>query len=302
MKVLVTGGCGFIGSAVVRALLGQGHSVSVVDLRGPFPDPLARSVVGDIRDPAVREQAMKDGPEAVIHLAARTSVLGSLNAPAETFDVNSTATAGLLELARLGGTERFVFASTNAVVGAGIADGELIDEGSRICPLTPYGASKAAAEMAIAGYAASYGLGATVLRLTNVYGPGMLTAGKDSIVPRMLRAASEGHGIEVYGDGEQLRDYVFLSDVVAAVLAGGSGGIAGTVVVGSGHSVSVLELVGLASEVIGRELPVRHIGAKAGEMRAVRVDVSRARSLGIGPKVELGDGLREAWRDFPPPS
>ncbi|MHB2021743.1 MAG: NAD-dependent epimerase/dehydratase family protein [Mycobacteriales bacterium] len=302
MNVLVTGGCGFIGAALVQALLERGESVAVVDVRGPFPDPRVRSVVGDIRDAGVVDEAVAEGTQAVVHLAARTSVLGSLAAPAETFEVNSTATASLLELARQREAGRFVFASTNAVVGSGVADGELISESARLSPLTPYGASKAAAEMAVCGYAAAYGLQATVLRLTNVYGRGMLAAGKDSIVPRLLRAAATGRGIDVYGDGEQVRDYVFLPDVLRAVLAGLGGAISGTVVLGSGRSVSVLELVDLAARVSGSKLPIRHVGAKPGEMRAVRVDISRARALGVAPRIDLASGLLEVWQDVMPPA
>lgn len=296
LRVLVTGGCGFIGTALVRALHARGDRVAVLDTRGAFPEPEVASIVGDVRDPEARQSALAEQTDAIVHLAARTSVLGSLQAPEETFAVNASATMALLELARMRGVQRFVFTSTNAVVGAGTGDGELIDERSTLRPLTPYGASKAAAEMAIQGYAAAYGVGAATLRLTNVYGPGMGEAGKDSIVARLLRLDADGGALEVYGDGGQVRDYVYVDDVVRALTGGIDGGFSETVVLGAGRSVSVLELVTLAGQAAGRELPVRHGAARGGEMRAVRVDISRARELGIAPRVDLGEGLRETWR------
>ena len=295
MNVLVTGGAGFIGTALVRSLLDDGHDVSVVDSRGAFPDPAVRSVVGDIRDPAVLDRALRADVQVVAHLAARTSVLRSLDAPAETVDVNVAATAALLERARRLDVGQIVFASTNAVVGTGGEPGGLIRETSVLRPLTPYGASKAAAEMLISGYASGYQMHASTLRFTNVYGPGMLAAGKDSVVARLMRAAAGDRGIDVYGDGTSVRDYIYVGDVVRAIRAGLTGHAEGVIVIGSGKSVSVLDLVALAREVTGRELPLSHLPAQAGEMAAVRVDISHADELGLGPRVDLRQGLHETW-------
>src|SRR3954452_7974176 len=209
-RVLVTGGSGFIGRHVVDELLRSGHDVVVADL-DRSPDERVETVVGDLRDPGVRAAAMSE-VDSVVHLAASTSVLKSVERPAEFFANNVEMTAGLAELARGHGVGAFVLASTNAVAGDVGADA--ITERVVPAPLTPYGASKAAAEMLLHGYAGAYGLRAPMLRLTNVYGGGMQH--KDSLVVRLMRAAAADGEVEIYGDGEQRRDLVHVSDVASA--------------------------------------------------------------------------------------
>jgi UDP-glucose 4-epimerase len=291
--VLVTGGSGFVGRAVVGALREAGARVRVVDL-APHPDRAVGSVVGDLRDPAVRAAAVTGDLTGIIHLAARTSVLESVKDPAGVHDVNVEVTAGLLEAARLAGVERFLFASTNAVVGD-IGSGR-IHEDVPLRPLTPYGATKAACEMLLAGYAGSYAMVTCAVRLTNIYGPGM--AHKDSFVPRLMRAALAGEGVDVYGDGEQRRDLVHVDDVARGFLTAWRARRTGPLIIGAGRSVSVTELVEATRKATGRPIPVRHVPAKPGEMPAVIVDIARARSLGYEPQVALEDGLVGVWQDF----
>src|SRR6266536_316561 len=253
-QVLVTGGAGFVGRSVVRALAQQRARVTVVDLQ-PFPDGDVRSVVGEITDPATRD--------AAVHQA------------------NVAATAGLLELARIRGVGRFLLASTNAVVGD-VGDAT-IHEDVPLRPLTPYGATKAACAM----------------RLTNVYGQGMTH--KDSLVARLMRAALDGATVEIYGDGTQRRDFVHVDDVVQGLLLAWRRRCTGSLIIGSGRSISVLDLLDQARRVTGRPLPAVHVAPKPGEMPAVVVDIGRARSLGYEPTVELEDGLLTAWADFAGP-
>ena len=188
-RVLVTGGAGFIGRRVVRALMAEGHEVTVADLRA-FPDPDVRSVKGDLCDPGVPERAIRPGTDVIIHLAAVTSVLASVNDPVSTHRLNVDVTARLLELAREHDTETFLLASTNAVTGN--VGSSVISEQTVLRPLTPYGATKAAAEMLVGAYANCYGMTGAALRFSNVYGPGM--SEKDSFVPRLMRAARDGDG------------------------------------------------------------------------------------------------------------
>jgi UDP-glucose 4-epimerase len=213
-RVLVTGGAGFIGRRVVRALLAEGHEVTVADLRA-FPDAEVRSVVGDLCDPEGPARAVQPGTEVIIHLAAVTSVLASVQDPVATHLLNVDATARLLEKARENEVGTFIFASTNAVVGAGSGPGEVITERSVLRPLTPYGATKAAAEMLIGSYANCYGITGAALRFSNVYGPGM--AEKDSFIPRLMRAARDDEGVQVRGDGSMLRDVVHVDDIVQGI-------------------------------------------------------------------------------------
>ena len=291
--VLVTGGAGFVGRAVVRGLRRAGARVTVADCVA-FPDPGVTTVVGDLGDPQTRDAAVTEGLDGIVHLAAATSVLRSVEDPAGVYRANVAVTAGLLELARVRGVGRFLLSSTNAVVGdVGQAT---IREDAPLRPLTPYGATKAACEMLLCGYAGAYGLAACALRLTNVYGPGM--SHKDSFVARVMRAARAGGGVQVYGDGTQRRDLVHVDDVVRGVLLAWQRRCGGSLILGSGRSVTVLELLELARRVTGRPLPATHVAPRAGEMPAVIVDITRARRLGWAPTVTLEQGLGSVWADF----
>lgn len=292
-QVLVTGGAGFVGRSVVRALRQERALVTVVD-RDAFPDGDVTSVIGEITDPATRDAAVTEGLSGIVHLAAVTSVLRSMEDPAGVYEANVAATAGLLELARARGVERFLLASTNAVVGD-VGDAA-IHEDVPLRPLTPYGATKAACEMLLSGYAGSYGMSTCALRLTNVYGPGM--SHKDSFVARLMRAARSGGTVQVYGDGTQLRDFVHVDDVIQGLLLAWRRRCTGSLIIGSGRSITVLELLDQARRATGRPLPATHVAPKAGEMPAVIVDIGRARSLGYEPAVTLEDGLRTVWADF----
>jgi UDP-glucose 4-epimerase len=293
-RVVISGGAGFVGRAVVSAFAGRGYPITVVDRR-PHPDPAVYSVVGELTDPQVVADAMRGADVAgVVHLAAVTSVLRSVQHPVVTYQTNVAVTQELLEVCRQVGVDRFIMASTNAVVGdVGYA---IMDEAASLRPLTPYGATKAAAEMLLHGYAGAYGMATSALRFTNIYGPGMQN--KDSFVPRLMRAALSGAGVQIYGDGLQRRDLVYLDDAVAGVLAAWDRRFTGAAIIGSGSSVTVLELVDLVRKVTGCPLPAEHVAPKPGEMPAVIVDISRARQqLGYQPAVALIDGLATVWQD-----
>lgn len=296
LHVVVTGGCGFIGRAVVAAFRRRGARVTVVD-REPLSvhDAGVVAVQGELTDPEVRERAVVPGVDGIIHLAAVTSVLRSVEMPAKTYTENVAVTHELLELARIHGVPRFLMASTNAVVGD--VGTTTITEDTALRPLTPYGATKAACEMLLSGYAGAYGMATCALRFTNVYGPGM--SHKDSFVPRLMRAALSDGGVKVYGDGKQRRDLVFLDDVVRGIELAWDSEHVGRAIIGAGRSVSVLELIDTVREVTGRPIPAEHVPAPGGEMPAVVVDVSRsAESIGYRPTFSLRDGLAATWQYF----
>jgi UDP-glucose 4-epimerase len=293
-RVVVTGGSGFIGRQVVAALQRDGWRVSVADLVS-FPDESIPTVTGDLRDPEIRARAV-EGVDAVVHLAALTSVLGSIERPAEFHQTNVEVTAGLLEVARLADVEAFILASSNAVVGD--VGEKTITEDIAISPLTPYGATKAAAEMLVSGYAGAYGIRAPMLRFSNVYGEGMHR--KDSFIPRLLRAAADGGSVQIYGDGEQQRDLVYVGDLASGVVMAVNRWPSGPVGIGAGRSFTVNEIAQAARDATGREIAAHHVAAKPGEMPAVIVDIGKARSLGYEPQMTLVEGLRRAWPDFAP--
>jgi len=293
-RVLVTGGSGFIGRHAVAGLARAGASVRVVDLKS-HPDPSVETVVGDIGDAEVLEAAFDGGIDSVVHLAAVTSVLRSVENPAGTFDTNVAGTHAVLEAARAAGVRSLAFASTNAVTGP--MEAPAIVETATLRPLTPYGATKAAGEMLMSAYTASFGVRCVCLRLTNVYGPGMQA--KDSIVARLMRAIRLEREFEIYGDGRQVRDYVHVSDVIDAVKIGlAHEDWHGPVVIGSGTSLSVLEVLDTVRSVTGTSLEVRHGPARPGEMPAVIVDPSRALAAGWAPRYTFEEGVRGVWEEW----
>jgi UDP-glucose 4-epimerase len=268
-----------------------------VDREPPDPswDEGVTAITGDLAEQEVCIAAFETRPRAVVHLAALTSVLRSVDAPMKTFAENVTITQVLLELSRGSGVGTFVLASTNAVVGN--VGTETITADLPLRPLTPYGATKAACEMLLSAYSGSYGLATAALRFTNVYGPGM--SHKDSFVPRMMRAALAGEGVRVYGDGLQRRDLVYIDDVVGGVLLALENQFDGRAIIGSGDSVSVLEMIETVRAVTGAAVPAEHVEAPAGEMPAVVVDVApSAETLGYRPTVTLKDGLARTWQYF----
>jgi UDP-glucose 4-epimerase len=294
-RVLVTGGSGFIGRHVVAAMAAAGARVRVIDLQ-PHPDPAVDIVVGDIADPDALARAYDGGMDSVVHLAAVTSVLKSIEEPERTFRTNVIGTNAVLEGAKAAGVSALAFASTNAVTGPMTTP--KISESLALRPMTPYGATKAADEMLMSAYTEVYGVKCVPIRLTNVYGPGMQA--KDSIIARLMRCIRLGTEFEVYGDGSQVRDYVHALDVMAAMKLGiTSDAWSGPMVIGSGQALSVLEVIKAVETVSGHEIAYRHGPAKAGEMPAVIVDPSRAHAAGWNPTYPtLAEGLVGVWEEW----
>ena len=294
-RVLVTGGSGSSAATSSPALTADGAEVRVVDLQ-LHPDRSVDLVQGDIADRDVLAEAFAGGFDSIVHLAAVTSVLRSLEQPDLTFATNVAGTHALLEAGRAAGVTSLAFTSTNAVTGP--LEAPKITEAAKLRPLTPYGSTKAAGEMLMSAYTASYGLRCACIRLTNVYGPGMQA--KDSIVARLMRCIRLGTTFEVYGDGSQVRDYVHAHDVVAAMRLGlTSDEWAGPMVIGSGSSLSVLEVIEAVKRVSGADIEYAHGPAKPGEMPAVIVDPGRAHAAGWTPRYPvLDDGLVGVWNEW----
>jgi UDP-glucose 4-epimerase len=292
VRVVVTGGSGFIGRAVVARLVARGDEVVSVD-REQAAGLASNHVEGDLRRAEVVEEAFEHGADGLVHLAASTSVLQSVRHPSEFYDNNVGVTAMLLEAARVRGVPTVVLASTNAVVGA--TDEGAISETTPLRPLTPYGATKAAAEMLLSAYSSSYGIAGCSLRFTNVYGPGMYN--KDSVVARLMRAARSGNAIQIYGDGEQRRDYLYVDDAVSAVELALAGDTQGPLTVGSGTSVSMNYLRRMAVAATGVDIAACHVDPRPGEMRAVVVDPTIARKTGFVAATGLEKGLGATWQE-----
>jgi len=300
MRLLVTGGAGFIGANLVPRLVAAGHTVRVLDSqvlgkRAHLGDFAGEFVDGDIRDRAALAAAL-DGIEAVVHLAADTRVIESIADPALNFDVNAVGSFRLLEAMRARGITRLINASTG---GAIIGDAEPpVHEDMPARPLSPYGATKLAVEGLCSAYAASYGFAATSLRFSNVYGPRSFHKG--SVVAAFIKQVLRDEPIVVYGDGEQTRDFVFIGDLCDGIERALASGAPGTFQLGSGVPTSVTALIAaLAAVVAPHPITVTHAPARAGETMRTWCDIARARrQLGYDPRTRLEDGLAATWQWF----
>ena len=305
MRVLVTGGAGFIGSHVVDRLLADGHEVSIVDSlergrRENVAGPLSRGVELhhlDIRDPALREVVAAERPEIVLHLAAQVDVRVSVADPVLDAQVNIAGSLNLLEAARAAGVRKFVVASSGGCI-YGEPRTLPVKETYRGRPESPYGISKRVLHDYLAFYRQIHGLDWTVLALANVYGPRQDPLGEAGVVSIFLGAMLEGRAHVIYGDGKQTRDFVFVGDVAdafARALKRGSGTMFN---VGTGVETSVIELWESCARAAGYEGEMRFAPKRAGELERIALDWSRARrTLGWRPAMELDPGIAEtaAW-------
>jgi UDP-glucose 4-epimerase len=296
-RLLVTGGAGFVGANLLRRLGGH-RAVRVLDslvtgAKDNLP-PDVELVEGDIRDADAVADAMA-GVSAVVHLAAAGSVVDSVASPWENFDVNVRGTLTVLDGARRAGVERVVLASTGGAL-MGNAPGP-VDEESVPRPLSPYGASKAAAEAYACAYAGSYGLRTIALRFANLYGP--FSGHKKGVVTAFFRALDAGRPLVVHGDGRASRDFMHVTDICAAIeLALGADVPGGTTLhVATGVETTVDELADLCRQVAGRpDHPLEHRDRRVGEVdRNVASYRLAEQVLGFRPAVALRDGLADTW-------
>lgn len=299
-RVLVTGGAGFIGSALVRLLAERGFATRVYDnLSTGSAENLdgtgAELVEGDVRDLEALERATR-GSEVVFHLAAGTGVIPSIEDPFADFDLNARGTLSALWAAQRAGARRLVFSSSNAPLGAGAYPAS---EDKPTAPLSPYGASKAAGEAYCSAFYGAYGLEAVAVRFSNAYGP--RSAHKGNVIPLFIRRLFEGEELVVYGDGSQTRDFVFVTDLAAGLVrAAEAEGIGGEVFqLASGVETSVNELISLLGEVAGTTPRVRREPPRPGEILRNYSKIDKARrDLGYEPAVPLEDGLRRTYEWF----
>lgn len=305
MRVLVTGGAGFIGAHLCAALLARGDTVSVVDNFDPFyPERLKRRALEpllaggvrlfelDIRDePKLRAAFNEARPEGVVHLAALAGVRPSLDNPGAYQDVNVRGTAHVLEAARLSGVRRVALGSSSSVYGKGATppfrEDALIDS-----PLSPYAASKTATELLGRTFNHLYGLEIAALRFFTVYGPRQRP---DLAIHKFARRMLAGQPLPFFGDGSTRRDYTWVDDIVKGVIASLEVPLQyETLNLGGAQTNSLTDLIRLLEEALGVPALLDRQPAQAGDMVLTSADVTRAgQVLGYAPSTPLREGLRK---------
>jgi UDP-glucose 4-epimerase len=303
---LVTGGAGFIGSHLVEALVRLGHTVRVVDNLStgdaanlaPVSDEVD-FIVGDLCDPTVSARAVA-GVEMVFHLAALPSVPRSLKDPWGSHDANVNATVRLLEASRAAGVRRVVYSSSSSVYG----DTPTLPKVETMEPLprSPYAASKLCSEQYVLAYARGGLLEGVALRYFNVFGPRQNPFSPyAAVIPLFLQAAATGTSVTVFGDGEQTRDFTYVSNVVHANLRASTAAAevasGWPVNVGAGQRTSLNRVLDLTREVTGFDIPAEYRPARAGDVRDSLASLERtSRLIGYNPTIDLREGLVRTWQ------
>jgi UDP-glucose 4-epimerase len=300
MRVLVTGGAGFIGSHLTDSFLARGDEVEVVDdLSRGRPDRLdSRAVVHKLsitEDGPLTALVERTRPELICHLAAQIDVRVSVAAPADDAQTNVVGTVNVLEAARAADA-RVLFCSTGGALYGRDAPIPSLED---VLPLpeSPYGIAKYCAEQYVGLYNRLHGTRHTILRLANVYGPRQDPAGESGVIPIFCARVLAGDRPVIYGDGTQTRDYVYAGDAVAAFLAAADQGRPGIWNFGTGVESSVLDLARLIGEAAGRPVDPQFAPARPGELQRSALAAERAeRDLGWKPAVTLADGVRRVYR------
>jgi UDP-glucose 4-epimerase len=300
MECLVTGGGGFIGSHLVEALVGLGHSVRVLDnFSTGDPDNLlgvrdrVEVIEGDLGDPEAVARAVR-GAEVVFHQAALASVPRSVADPMATHRACVDGTLHVLQAARQAGVRRVVYAASSSAYGASTRLPKREDDPT--LPLSPYAVAKLAGEHYCAAFSQVYGLETVRLRYFNVFGPRQSPqSAYAAVIPLFLQAMTEGRSPHVHGDGQQSRDFTFVADVVRAnLLAAEAPGVSGKVFnIACGNRTSLLELIGLINQMLGTDILPSYRDPRPGDVRHSQADISRARAeLGYEPTTPVEQGLR----------
>ena len=302
MKLLITGGAGFIGLNLLAFLREKkGFEFNILDnfslgRRESLNEFNVKIFEGDIRDDLTVDKAI-EGVDIVIHLAADTRVIASIDNPDHNFDVNVLGTYNLLRKSINNKIRKFIYASTG---GAILGDVEPpVHEEMVPKPISPYGASKLAGEAYCSAFTGSYGLQTVCLRFSNVYGPRSFHKG--SVISQFIKRIVEGKDLIIHGDGYQTRDFVFSKDICEGIYSAITSKQTGTFQLGTGKPVSVMKLIELIRDTVGiaYQFKVKNIDSIKGEIRHTWCDISRAQTyLGFSPYIALPEGLKLTWDWF----
>jgi UDP-glucose 4-epimerase len=303
MRILVTGGAGFIGSHTVDALVAGRHDVAVLDDlsagRREQINPAARFLQADLRDAAtVNDIAARERPEILVHLAAQMDVRRSVADPSFDASVNLVGFLNVMEAARRNGLRRVIFSSTGGAI-YGEQRNFPCDEDHPANPVSPYGVAKLATEKYLHFYRAEYGIDYVALRYANVYGPRQNPHGEAGVVAIFCGRIFAGQPVTIFGDGEQTRDYVFVGDVVRANLAALNANESGAFNIGTGVETSVNRLYRELASAAGIDREPNYAPRRAGEQSRSVISPARAADrLKWRPEMTLADGLKATFNYF----
>jgi UDP-glucose 4-epimerase len=298
MRVLVTGGAGFIGSHVSDRLLSLGHSVTIVDSLATgkvqnLPAGAAFRQV-DIRDEALGDVFADAKPEVIFHLAAHIDVTRSVREPGYDASINILGSLNLLECCRIHGTRKVVYSGTGGAL-FGEPSYLPVDEGHPVNPISPYGISKHTVEHYLFAYRENHGLEYTVLRYPNVYGPRQDPHGEAGVVAIFALQMLGGGQPVIFGDGTKTRDYCYVSDIIDANMIALNSPVSGVYNLGRGIEVSDLEIFEAVREAVGSRISPAFAPVRPGEVEHIALDASKAeRELGWQWKVDLNEGVAAA--------
>ncbi len=303
MRILVTGGAGFIGSHLVEKLLSLGHDVAILDDFNDFYDPqikrqniaaVAKDVAIhhlDLRDSgAVRNLFHREKFEAIAHLAARAGVRPSIQNPQLYYDTNVDGTLHLLDAARVTGVERFIFASSSSVYGNSKTV-PFSEDRQLIQTLSPYGATKIAGESLCSTYSHLYGMRVVALRYFTVYGPRQRP---DLAIHQFTRRIHAGKPIDQFGDGTTRRDYTYIDDIIQGTMAAlkYDGPMFDIFNLGENETIQLRDLIAGIENALGEKAKINRLPEQPGDMPVTYADISKARKLlGYNPSTRLSDGL-----------
>ena len=297
MKVLVTGGAGFIGKHLVRSLLEKGYRVAIFDnFSNSTKDSIfslvdmgVKVIKGDITNPLEILNAVKDY-DVIIHLAAKISVSKSISNPSETFRVNVDGTRNVLTACQKNHVKKLIVASSAAVYGEGSPNVKLTEK-SETNPISPYGESKVRMEQVVKEFASKHNIDFTILRFFNIYGVGQSNE-YAGVITKFMKRITQDKPLEIFGDGKQTRDFISIDDVVNSIHNAISYGKSGTYNIASGKIITIKELADMILFSSGKKLKIKYTTPKKGDIKYSQADISLAKNnLGYNPKRKLKDGI-----------
>ena len=299
MKVILTGGAGFIGSWVADALIADGHRVLILDdLSSGKEENIpkeAEFVKCDIRDRDALDSLFSDfKPDIVNHHAAQINVRKSVENPTLDAQVNILGSLNLLEISKRHRVKKFIFASTGGAI-YGEPETIPVDERAIPLPISPYGVSKLSVERYLDYYNLVFGLEYVALRYSNVYGPRQNPHGEAGVIAIFCNRILEGQKCDIFGDGNQKRDYVFVGDLARANVLSLRAPV-GIYNLGTGIEISVNDLINILVKATGIAANVHYLPYRAGEVQRIALDISKAgKMIGWFPEVSFEDGITRTW-------